>query len=86
MTNFSDDLKKYIIDKREFDSLLSFIIYIFIISNDKIDIKIIEYEYKEIIFDMKEMKGIEIFFYCIGFDFLYEFDKSICNHFNEDRE
>ena len=60
--------------------------YISIISDDKIDVRIIEYEYEEIIFDMKEMKRIEIFFYYIELDFLHESDKLIYNYFNKDKE
>ena len=48
--------------------------------------KIIEYEHEKIIFDMKRIKRIEIFFYYIEFDFLHEFDKSIYNYFDEDRK
>ena len=81
-----NNLEKYVINKRESDSLFFFIIYIFIISNNKINMRIIEYEYKEIIFDMKEVKKIEIFFYYIEFEFLYKSDKSIYDYFNRNRE
>ena len=48
--------------------------------------RIIEYEREETIFDMKEVKGIEIFFYCIEFDFLHESDKLMCDYFDGGRE
>ena len=54
--------------------------------NKKIEIRIIEYFNKEIIFEMKEMNYINIIFDNIWFDFWYKLNYLIYNHYNNDKK
>ena len=60
--------------------------YPFAAPDDKVDAGVVEYGCCETIFDMEGAERVEISFSCIGFDFLHEYGKPMCDRFDGGRE